>query len=135
MSGSCQPEAQHPELIVDSSHGEAIHVKSLMKDFRVDRSMMGRHAPESYRTTKRGQTSIPEKPPRGIGRFLLGRKTRPRRGLETTDCASEPSGREAPCDRGKMCSSCRHEGHSSRGIWPESPEIMNKAVIVLNWNL
>ena len=45
-----------------------------LKEFRVDGSMMGRHAPESYRTTKRGQTSIPEKPPRGIGRFLLGRK-------------------------------------------------------------
>ena len=84
MSGSCQPEAQHPELIVDSSHEKAIHVKSLMKEFRVDRSMMGRHAPESYRTTKRGQTSIPEKPPRGIGRFLLGRKTHPRRGLESS---------------------------------------------------
>ena len=53
----------------------------------------------------------------------------------TTDCASDPSGREAPCDRGKTSSSCRHEGHSSRGIWPESPEIMNKAVIELNWNL
>ena len=84
MSGSCQPEAQHPELIVDSSHGEAIHVKSLMKEFRVDRTMMGRHAPESYRTTKRGQTAIPEKPPRGIGRLLLGRKTRPRRGFESS---------------------------------------------------
>ena len=84
MSGSCQPEAQHPELIVDSSYGEAIHVKSLMKEFRVDRAMMGCHAPESYRTTKRGQTSIPEKPPRGIGLFLLGRKTRPRRWFESS---------------------------------------------------
>ena len=44
--------------------------------------MMGRHAPESYRTTKRGQTAIPEEPPRGIGRLLVGRKTRPRRGIE-----------------------------------------------------
>ena len=84
MSGSRQPEAQHPELIVDSSHGEAIHVKSLMKEFRVYRTMMGRHAPESYRTTKRGQTAIPEKPPRGIGRLLVGRKTRPRRGFESS---------------------------------------------------
>ena len=41
----------------------------------------------------------------------------------TTDCAFEPSGREAPCDRGKFSSSCRHEGHSSRGIWPESPDV------------
>ena len=89
MSGSCQPEAQHPELIEDSSHGEAIHVKSLMKVFRVDRSMMGHQVPESYRTTKRGQTSTPEKPPRGIGRFLLGRKTRPRRGLESAAVEQE----------------------------------------------
>ena len=59
-------------------------MKSLMKEFRVDRSMMGRHAPESYRTTKRGQTDIPEEPPRGIGRLLVGRKTRPRRGIESS---------------------------------------------------
>ena len=50
-----------------------------MKEFRVDRSMMGRQAPETYRTTKRGQTAIPEEPPREIGRLLVGRKTRPRR--------------------------------------------------------
>ena len=84
MSDSCQPEAQHPELKGDYSHEEAIHVKSLMKEFRVDRSMMGRQAPESYRTTKRGQTAIPEEPPRGIGRLLVGRKTRPRRGIESS---------------------------------------------------
>ena len=59
-------------------------MKSLMKEFRVDRSMMGRHAPESYRNTKRGQTAIPEEPPRGIGRLLVGRKTRPRRGIESS---------------------------------------------------
>ena len=53
----------------------------------------------------------------------------------TTDCASGPSGQEAPFDRGKTSTSCRHEGHSSRGIGPESPEIMNKVVIELNWNL
>ena len=82
MSGSCQPEAQHPELIVDSSHGEAIHAKSLMKVFRVDRSMMGRHAPESYRTTKRGQTSTPEKPPRGSGDFFWGVKRVQKRAWE-----------------------------------------------------
>ena len=35
----------------------------------------------------------------------------------------------------RFSSSCRHEGYSSRGIWPESPEIMKKAGIVLNWNL
>ena len=49
-------------------------MKSLMKKFRVERSMMGRQAPESYRTTKRGQTAIPEEPPRGIGRLLVGLK-------------------------------------------------------------
>ena len=64
-------------------------MKSPMKVFRVDRSMMGRHTPESYRTTKRGQTSTPEKPLRGIGRFLLGRKTRPRRGLESAAAEQE----------------------------------------------
>ena len=52
----------------------------------------------------------------------------------TTDCAAEPPGRKALGDE-EIFSSCRHEGHSSRGIWPESPEILNKAVIVLKWNL
>ena len=38
-----------------------------MQVFRVDRSMKGRHAPESYRTTNRGQTPTPENPLGGSG--------------------------------------------------------------------
>ena len=59
----------------------AIHVKSLMKESRVDRSMMGRHAPEPYGTTKQGQTAIPEEPPRGSGDFLWGVKRVQEEGL------------------------------------------------------
>ena len=36
--------------------------------------MMGRHAPESYRTTNRGQTPTPENPPGGSGDFFWGAK-------------------------------------------------------------
>ena len=36
--------------------------------------MMGRHAPESYRTTNRGQTPTPENPLGGSGDFFWGVK-------------------------------------------------------------
>ena len=75
-------EAQHPELIGDSSHGEAIHVKTLGCDASVQGGKvyanntlpLGCHAPESYRTTKRGQTSTPENPLGGSGDFFWGVK-------------------------------------------------------------
>ena len=62
-----------------------------MKVFRVDRYMMGRHAPETYRTTKRDRLLSP-KTPSGDRAISPGRKNASKkRMLESAAAEQEPT--------------------------------------------